>query len=201
MHRLFLVVLLAALNAAAPSQEFAAPIKPDSKPLSEINRQLLFAPLHSAPPRFTFLDSFTPAECIFVDAFDCVSRDLSGVDAADCGRVRLGRDPRNANDCVIRAFNHRKPFRVRYDEQGVDSLAARGVVMTPSSKLIEVGWSSDTWNPSTPGFVGQRYCIQPSRLRTTSEGELECIPVFRQISDDIWLKLTGTISVNAAVWK
>ncbi len=199
MHILFLVLLLAALNATAPSQEFTTPFKPAGEQLPNFDMQSLLAPFRSTPVRFTPLDWFTLSKCPFIDAIDCVSRDLSGVEAVECGRVRISRNSKNANDCVIRAFNQQKPFRVRYDEQGVDTLAARSIVMTPAGKLIEIGWTSDTWNPSAPGYVGQHPCIQPARLRTTPQGELECTPIFRQISDDIWFKLSGGVSINSAI--
>jgi hypothetical protein len=117
----------------------------------------------------------------------------------ECGRVRISRNSKNANDCVIGAFNQRKPFRVRYDEQGVDTLAARSIVMTPAGKPIEIGWTSDTLWPSAPGYVGQRPCFQPARLKMNPHGELECIPVFSQISDGIWFKLSGGVTINSAI--
>ena len=204
MHKLFLVVLLAALKATASSQEFPTPFKPAGEQLPDIDMQSLWAPFRLTHAQITPLDWFTPSKCLFSEAIDCVSRDLSGNEAVDCGRVRLLRNPKNANNCVIRAFNQRKPFRVRYDQQGLDTLAARGIVMTPDGRLIEIGWASNTWLasahiPSDTGYVDQHPCTQPARLKTNPQGELECIPVFSQISDDIWFKLSGGVTMNSAI--
>jgi hypothetical protein len=206
VHDLFLVVLLAALNATAPSQEFTTPFKPAGEQLPDINMQSLWAPFRATHAQITPLDWFTPSKCTFGEAIDCVSRDLSGDEAVDCGRVRLLRNPNNANNCVIRAFNQRKPFRVRYDQQGFDTLAARGIVMTPDGRLIEIGWASNTWLasahipfPSNTGYVDQHPCTQPARLKTNSQGELECSPLFIQISDDIWFKLSGGVTTNSPI--
>jgi hypothetical protein len=204
VQRLFLIVLLAALNATASSQEFTSPFKPAGEQLPDIDMQSLWAPFRSSPAQITPLDWFTPSKCPFSEAIDCLSRDLSGNEAIDCGRVRLLRNPKNANDCVIKAFNQRKPFRVRYDQQGFDTLAARGIVMTPDGRLIEIGWAGDTWlasahTPSDTGYVDQHPCARPARLKTNPQGELECSPLFRQISDDIWFKLSGGVTINSAI--
>lgn len=72
MQRLFLVVLLAALNATASSQEFTTPFKPAGEQLPNFDVQSLLAPFRSTPVRLTPLDWFTPAKCPFIDAIDCV---------------------------------------------------------------------------------------------------------------------------------
>jgi hypothetical protein len=85
---------------------------------------------------------------------------------------------------------------VRYDQQGIDALAARSIVMTPGSTLIEIDWSGDTWDESDPGYVDLHPCIHPARLKTTPQGELECSPLFREIAADQWPELDKPINVN-----
>ena len=196
MHRLFLVVLLAASTTATRAQIFSpfGHAAPD-QPLVDI-RSLWF-PFHSTSPQdHPLRHLFTPDQCLYIDTLDCVARDLSGSESVDCGRVRLSGNPKYANDCVIRAFSQRRPFRVRYDQQGIDALAARSIVMTPGSRLIEIDWSGNTWDESDPGYVDLHPCIRPARLKTTPQGELECSPLFREIAADHWPKLDKPIKVN-----
>jgi hypothetical protein len=55
----------------------------------------------------------------FGDAWESQSRKLSGPHAANCGRVGVGGNPKAAAECALKAFREGKPFRVRYDLQGI----------------------------------------------------------------------------------
>jgi hypothetical protein len=198
VHRLFLVVLLAGLTSATRAQIVSPFVRLVSDPPTpSVDIRSLSSPFYSTPPRNRPLRHlFTQPKCLYVDALDCVSRDLSGSEAVDCGRVRLSRNPKYANDCVLKALSQRKSFRGRYDQQGMDADAARAIVMTSEGKLIDIDWVGNTWDASDPGYVNQHPCIQPARLKTTAPGELECSPLFGRMSEDHWPKLEKAVKVN-----
>jgi hypothetical protein len=58
-----------------------------------------------------------PAE----DKLEIESRRLAGPGAIDCGRVEIKGDPKDATECAVGAQKAAKPFRIRYDLQGIDS--------------------------------------------------------------------------------
>jgi len=195
VKNIFFVILLAGLIPEMRAQ-IASPFRPAGSDSDAVSIQSLWFPLPSASPQGHPPDLFTQTQCLYVDAFDCVARDLAGIDSVDCGRVRLSRDPKYASDCARRAFAHRQPFRVRYDVQGIDTDAARTIVMTLGGRLIEVDWVSDTWLKLAPGYIDLRPCNHPARLKTNSQGELECSPLFRDVLEDRWPKFDKAAKVK-----
>ena len=84
------------------------------------------------------------------DKLDIESKRLAGPGAIDCGRVKIKGDPKEATECAIGAQKAAKPFRIRYDLQGIDSLVAVAIVRTPSGTVGSLMYDSD---PSGGGHV------------------------------------------------
>src|ERR1700730_769825 len=58
------------------------------------------------------------------DLLETQSKQLAGPHAVDCGKGLVGGDPKTATACALAAQRAGKPFRVRYDMQGIDSSVA-----------------------------------------------------------------------------
>ena len=72
------------------------------------------------------------------DKLETESKRLAGPGAIDCGRVEIKGDPKEATECAIEAQKAAKPFRIRYDLQGIDSFVAVAIVRTPTVWLSDV---------------------------------------------------------------
>lgn len=62
------------------------------------------------------------------DSFVAEVKSAAGAGAIDCGHVTLGADRSVANCCVAINFIRSLPFSVSFDEQGIDSRVARGLM-------------------------------------------------------------------------
>src|SRR5438128_9157700 len=85
-------------------------------------------PLEKPSPQ---LPSPPPSSLLDKDGNDSLDRRLtiSLSSGRDCGRVRLGgRNRREVDSCVKSCFDKNEHFHARYDQQGVDSAIARGVL-------------------------------------------------------------------------
>lgn len=94
------------------------------------------------------------------ESMNDTSLKLGGAGAVNCGRVPIRGDPKPATGCVLKAFSHKRPFRVRYDVQGVDSDVAFGVVGTPDGKVFELHFD-DYPVVGGPGWTTVTTCPQP----------------------------------------
>jgi hypothetical protein len=92
------------------------------------------------------------------DKLDIESKTLAGPGTIDCGRVKIKGDPKEATECAIGAQKAAKPFRIRYDLQGFDSLVAVAIVRTPSGTVGSLMYDSD---PSGGSHVGE--VVYPKR--------------------------------------
>ena len=112
-----------------------------------------------------------PAE----DKLDIESKRLAGPGAIDCGRVKIKGDPKDATQCAIRTQKAARPFRIRYDLQGIDSLVAVAIVRTPSGTVGALTYDSD---PSGGGQVGEvvypKRCPEPVHLWINPSGRINC---------------------------
>jgi len=112
-----------------------------------------------------------PAE----DKLEIESKRLAGLGAIDCGRVKIQSDPKDATACAIGAQKAAKPFRIRYDLQGIDSLVAVAIVRTPSGTVGSLTYDSD---PSGGGQVGEvvypKRCPEPVHLWINPSGRINC---------------------------
>ena len=86
-------------------------------------------------------------------------RRLTGPEAEDCGRVRIGETRTAVNACTVRAFRNQRPFFARYDRRGVDSSLAQLLIRTPAGEMFDVAYDSD---PSGGSRVSP--LIEPRRL-------------------------------------
>jgi hypothetical protein len=115
------------------------------------------------------------------DAMEEGSRKLAGPKAIDCGRVGIHQDPKLATDCALSAFKAGKPFRVRYDLQGIDSSVAAGLIRTPDGKLYGMVFDSVGMTKSGSPNEKLRYfittaCPKPVHVWVTESGRLNCFP-------------------------
>jgi hypothetical protein len=112
------------------------------------------------------------------DAWEQQSRRLSGSRAIDCGRVRVRGNPKAATECALKAFHEGKPFRVRYDLQGIDSDVSAGLVYTPDGKLYGLAFDGDPYGHGGTSWSRQRAdkvpCPLPFQMYINPNGRLNC---------------------------
>jgi len=89
---------------------------------------------------------------------------LAGASTTDCGHVALGADRSVANCCVAINFIRSLPFSVSFDEQGIDSRVARGLMRDAYGTTTLFFFDSD---PSggyrqDNGVVYSRTCKNPT---------------------------------------
>jgi len=145
-----------------------------------LNRSLLIFLIFSASA-IVFMLVFLPFGALLVpimgDAMDWRSHYLAGVWSTDCGRVKVRGDATSATECAQKANAVGKPFRVRYNIQGIDSWIADGIVRTPDGKLFALSFDSC---PMGCGFslmrqrVSVKPCPEPVRLYVNSDGRIDC---------------------------
>lgn len=84
-------------------------------------------------------------------------------------------DAKPANNCVRSALLQRQPFRVRYDQAGIDSEVAYSLVRTPKGKVLEIHYDSDPSGGSRRGeFIAAKDCPKPTKLVVSQSGTLTC---------------------------
>lgn len=103
---------------------------------------------------------------------------MAGRNGVNCGIVRIGEDPTTATQCALRAFSERKPFRVRYNIQGIDSDVAGGLAMTRGGKLYGLSFDGNTDGLGGTSIfhehVSQTECPKPYRMWVNPRGRLNC---------------------------
>ena len=105
------------------------------------------------------------------DLMDWRSHLLSGINSVNCGRVKIGGLASVATRCALQANAERKPFRVIYDLQGVDSWVAGGIVRTRDGRLLSLIYDG----LSLPfQRIDVKPCPQPYHLYVNSEGRINC---------------------------
>jgi hypothetical protein len=102
------------------------------------------------------------------------SKNFAGPEALDCGRVLLHGDPKIATECALSAQKAGKPFRVRYDLQGIDSFVAVAIVRTQVGTVESLMWD-DPSGGGGRGVVFPRRCPEPVHLSVNPNGRLDCI--------------------------
>jgi hypothetical protein len=114
----------------------------------------------------------------FGDAWERQSRKLGGPHAVDCGRVRIRSSPDSATQCALNAFHNGKPFRVRYDLQGIDSNVSAGLVYTPEGKMYGLTFDGDPYGQGGTSRSRQRTsqvtCPVPLHLFLNPNCRLNC---------------------------
>jgi hypothetical protein len=105
------------------------------------------------------------------DLMDWRSHLLSGINSVNCGRVKIGGPASVATRCALQANAERKPFRVIYDLQGVDSWVAGGIVRTRDGRLLSLIYDG----LSLPfQRIDVKPCPQPCHLYVNSERRINC---------------------------
>ncbi len=115
------------------------------------------------------------------DLLERRSKELAGPQGINCGGVPIRGNPKAATACALAAQKAGKPFRVRYDLQGIDSVVAVAIVRTPIGTVGTLNYDSD---PSGGGRVGggviyPKRCPEPVHLWVNPSGRINC---FQQAS-------------------
>jgi len=74
---------------------------------------------------------------------DALLRRRAGAGAVDCGHVATGASTAATDQCIADHDAAGTPFFARYDEQGLDSRGALGVVRDPQGQTSVLLWDSD----------------------------------------------------------
>ena len=106
------------------------------------------------------------------------SQKLAGPRGINCGRVGISENPAAATKCALRSQASKRPFRVRYDIQGIDSSVAVAMVRTPSGIVSTLMYDSDPAGAGGQlhGVIHARPCPNPLHLRVNSKGRIDCFP-------------------------
>lgn len=106
------------------------------------------------------------------------TQQLVGPNAVDCGRVAPRAEPKKSTDCALAANQAGKPFRVRYDMQGIDSFVAVAFVRLPDGTVRALSYDSDPMGGGGRAHevVGISKCPAPVHLYATPKGHLTCFP-------------------------
>lgn len=105
---------------------------------------------------------------------------IAGRNAEDCGYIRFGKDPKQANRCALESLAQKKPFYVAYDVQGMDSHLIIGLALDKTPQFFTVKYDSMGWDPSgveLPERVIGHVFIKPCQdwhLQVTPRGYLSC---------------------------
>lgn len=114
----------------------------------------------------------------FGDAWESQSQKISGPHAINCGRVGVRGNPKVATECALKAFREGKPFRVRYDLQGIDSNVSAGLVYSPEGKLYGLVFDGDPAGQGGTSWSRQRVervaCPVPFQMYVNPNGRLNC---------------------------
>jgi len=81
-----------------------------------------------------------PIVWIIGDKLDWESRRLAGRNARNCGTVSYDSTGGTASECVLKAFQDKKTFRVRYETMSVDEASAFAVVGARDGHLYHIGF-------------------------------------------------------------
>jgi hypothetical protein len=117
-----------------------------------------------------------PAKTLQPDLLEQQSKELAGPAAVNCGRVPVAGNPKMATNCALAAQIAGKPFRVRYDIQGIDSFVAVAIVRTPIGRVGALQYDSD---PAGGGgraheVVYPKMCPEPVHLWVNPSGRINC---------------------------
>lgn len=110
-------------------------------------------------------------------------RELASVDAVDCDRVRIRKDPAKATECVLQHFQGHQRFFVRYDIPGIDSEVAIGLASNSQHVYTVLfdsfGISPEGWPKGSKLEDGNHNlilpCPVPLKLRVSPNGRALCL--------------------------
>ena len=110
------------------------------------------------------------------DLLEIQSKRLAGPSGIDCGRVLVGKDPTTATKCALEAQSSQKPFRVRYDLRGFDSLVAVAIVRTPVGTVGALQYDSDPLGGGGRAHesIYPKRCPEPVHLWVNPSGRINC---------------------------
>ena len=92
----------------------------------------------------------------------------AGSGLRNCGRTHsMAKDRAATDECVLAAFAAREPFFVRYDQLGVDSIVAEGLMLSRSKQLSILHFDSYSCNGLS--CVRVEPCGSP-RISKTKDG-------------------------------
>jgi len=79
------------------------------------------------------------SEAWFVSRVDAVA----GSDATNCGHIKRGTDPSQALTCLSELITIKRPFKVAFDVQGVDSQIALAVAKSANGPVTLLRYDSN----------------------------------------------------------
>jgi len=111
---------------------------------------------------------------VFGDALARKSRVLAGAGSKDCGTVNTAGEGSGVTECAENSFAGGRPFRVRYDIQGKDSVGSIALVRTASGEMYRL--MQDDFSRGTRWDLPVRLdaCPKPLALRRTVTHRLTC---------------------------
>ena len=90
---------------------------------------------------------------------DALLRRRAGAGAVDCGHVAIGASSAATDQCIADQTAAGTPFFAHYDEQGIDSRVALGVVRDPQGQTSVLLWDSDPSGGSgAPARITESVC-------------------------------------------
>jgi hypothetical protein len=113
---------------------------------------------------------------LFGDSLDRKARSLSDWSSKNCGRVPTTGDHDEVTRCALSAFGEHRPFRVRYDRQGLDSVLSVGLVSRKTGEMYLLLVDDFSFGTKWAQSVQIRPCPQPAVLNITKMGRLTCYP-------------------------
>jgi hypothetical protein len=107
------------------------------------------------------------------DRFDGYFAKMTASGYRNCGRASIGGANRSAVDtCVLKAFADGAPFFARYDQQGIDSNVATGLVFSRPKVLTIIQF--DDYSCSTPHCARPESCNSPQITKTKMGLHVQC---------------------------
>ena len=118
-------------------------------------------------------------------------RQLAGWNATNCGILKPGSSPNQANTCVLKAYTDQKPFFVVYDtqENRTDTTLIDAMAADKSGTLYDVEYISRRWYsqdlPAAAKMSDDRYifvdlCPIPVAINKSIYKGLTCSPRIMQ---------------------
>jgi len=107
------------------------------------------------------------------DRFDAYFEKAKASGYVNCGRVAIGGANRESVDaCVLKRLAEGRPFFARYDQQGIDSRIAIGLMLAETKVLSVIQF--DDWTCATPSCAHPEVCNSPRIAKTKSGLHVRC---------------------------
>ncbi|MFO1349800.1 MAG: hypothetical protein U1F68_03615 [Gammaproteobacteria bacterium] len=99
---------------------------------------------------------------IFSRVFYWKTQLAAGANAIGCGWIRLGNDPTDAISCVMQALERGQAVWAVFDQQGIDSMAALGIVHNAAKETWLLHYDSGCLVACLLPRIRMQRCDKPS---------------------------------------